>query len=55
MQKEIDMLILTRRPGEYNVIPAPIGEQTKVTVLGLKANHVHIDKQAPAEVQILRE
>ena len=55
MQKEIDRLILTRSPGESIVIQAPIGEQIKVTVVGLKANQVHIGTQAPAEVQILRE
>ena len=35
MQKEIDTWILTRSPVESIVIQAPMGEQIKVTVLGL--------------------
>ena len=55
MQEEIDRLILTRRPGESIVIQTPTGDQTKVTVLDLRAIQVHIGTQAPAEVQMLRE
>lgn len=55
MQKEIDMLITTRRPGDSIVIQTPSGDQNKVTVLDLKAIQMHIGTQAPAEVQILRE
>lgn len=48
-------MILTRRPGESIVIQTPTSDQTKVTVLDLKAIQVHIGTQAPAEVQILRK
>jgi carbon storage regulator len=45
------MLILTRRVGESLMI----GEEVKVTVLGVKGNQVRIGVNAPKEVAVHRE
>ncbi|AKC59753.1 carbon storage regulator CsrA [Blochmannia endosymbiont of Polyrhachis (Hedomyrma) turneri] len=45
------MLILTRRVGETLMI----GDEIKVTVLGVKGNQVRIGVHAPREVSIHRE
>ena len=45
------MLILTRRFGESLMI----GDQVKVTVLGVKRGQVSIGIKAPAEVSVHRE
>lgn len=44
------MLILTRRVGETLVI----GDNVKITVLGVKGNQVRIGVDAPKEVSIQR-
>ena len=45
------MLILTRRVGETIMI----GEDIKVTVLGVKGNQVRVGIDAPKEVAVHRE
>ena len=50
-QKELAMLILTRRVGETVVI----GDNVTVTVLGVKGNQVRLGVNAPREVAVHRE
>jgi carbon storage regulator len=50
-QKELAMLILTRRVGETVVI----GNDVTVTVLGVKGNQVRLGVNAPREVAVHRE
>ena len=50
-QKELAMLILTRRVGESVVI----GNDVTVTVLGVKGNQVRLGVNAPREVAVHRE
>jgi carbon storage regulator len=45
------MLILTRRVGEALMV----GNEIKVTVLGVKGNHVQISVSAPKDVDVHRE
>ncbi len=45
------MLILTRRVGETVII----GDDVKVTVLGIKGNQVRIGVDAPKDVAVHRE
>ena len=45
------MLILTRRTGETIII----GDDTEVTVLGVKGNQVRVGIKAPDDVGIYRE
>ncbi len=45
------MLILTRRVGETLMI----GDEVKVTVLGVKGNQVRIGVDAPKDVAVHRE
>lgn len=45
------MLILTRRVGESLVI----GDDVKITVLGVKGNQVRIGVNAPKDVSVHRE
>ncbi|HIG07155.1 MAG: carbon storage regulator CsrA [Methylococcales bacterium] len=45
------MLILTRRIGETLMI----GDEVKVTVLGVKGNQVRIGVDAPRDVSVHRE
>ena len=45
------MPILTRRVGETLII----GDDVKVTILGIKGNQVRIDVNAPKEVSVHRE
>jgi carbon storage regulator len=54
-QKEIAMLILTRRVGESLIIETPAGEHIEVAVLGVKGNQVRIGTDAPDHIQIMRE
>ena len=44
------MLILTRRPGEE----IQIGDNVKLTVLGMKGNQVRLGIDAPDDVEIVR-
>ena len=50
-EKELAMLILTRRVGETVVI----GDNVTVTVLGVKGNQVRLGVNAPREVAVHRE
>lgn len=45
------MLILTRRVGETLMV----GDDIKITVLGVKGNQVRIGVEAPKEVAVHRE
>ncbi len=45
------MLILTRHPGET----LNIGDDTQVTVLGVKGTHVRIGVDAPRQVPVHRQ
>jgi carbon storage regulator len=45
------MLILVRRIGESLMI----GDDTRVTVLGARGNHIRIGIEAPKEVPVFRE
>lgn len=45
------MLILTRRIGES----LNIGDEIKITLLGIKGNQVRIGIEAPRDVQVHRE
>ncbi|MDG4813617.1 carbon storage regulator CsrA [Hydrogenovibrio sp. 3SP14C1] len=45
------MLVLTRRAGETLMI----GDNIKVTVVGIKSGQVRLGIEAPKEVQIQRE
>ena len=47
----IVMLILTRRIGES----LTIGEEIKITLLGIKGNQVRIGIDAPRDVEVHRE
>tara|TARA_B110000459_G_C16616185_1_gene499012 strand:+ start:3198 stop:3425 length:228 start_codon:yes stop_codon:yes gene_type:complete len=49
--KEIIMLILTRRVGETLII----GDDVKITVLGVRGHQVRIGVDAPKEVSVHRE
>ncbi len=48
------MLILTRRVGETIVI-GNVGDEVKVTVLGVKGNQVRIGVNAPKSISVHRE
>ena len=45
------MLILTRRVGEKLII----GDDVKVTILGVKGNQIRIGIDAPKDMQVHRE
>lgn len=49
--REVVMLVLTRRIGETLVI----GDDVKVTVLGIKGNQVRLGIKAPKDVEVHRE
>ena len=51
MQRGLVMLILTRRVCETLMV----GDEVKVTVLGVKGNQVRIGVNAPKEVAVHRE
>ncbi len=49
------MLVVTRRPGEANVIELPTGEPIKGAVLRVKGNQVRLGTDAPDQLSVLRE
>jgi carbon storage regulator len=51
MWGDVEMLILTRRIGES----LTIGEEIKITLLGIKGNQVRIGIDAPRDVEVHRE
>jgi len=48
---EINMLILTRRVGETLII----GDDVRITLLGVKGNQIRVGIDAPKEVSVHRE
>ncbi len=45
------MLILTRRAGETIIV----GDEVKITIIGIKANQVRIGVDAPRQIAVHRE
>lgn len=45
------MLILTRKIGETIVL----GDEVRVTILGIKANHISLGVSAPKSISVHRE
>jgi carbon storage regulator len=48
---EADMLVLTRRVGES----LTVGDEIKVTILGVKGNQVRVGIDAPRDLPVMRE
>jgi carbon storage regulator len=54
-QKEVAMLVVTRRPGESVVFELPTDERIEITILAVKGSHVRLGIDAPHHLPVVRK